>query len=148
MAGKGGLAARIGWVMAASGPPVAVAGVWRDLVVDHPVIAVVLLIIYELLVAAVAFAGEIVRELRKRWLERIIDPVDRALVRRVSRFDRRYRDFVLGSLRFIDLKGPDLRKLSSGRPLTSYIAQAELCKSRLTRPAIYSQISSTCRSFL
>ncbi|MDQ3151859.1 MAG: hypothetical protein M3R63_09110, partial [Actinomycetota bacterium] len=28
---------------------------------------------------------------------------------------------------------PDLRKLSSGRPLTSYIAQAELCKSRLTR---------------
>ena len=26
---------------------------------------------------------------------------------------------------------PDLRKLSSGKPLTSYIAQAELCKSRL-----------------
>ena len=25
----------------------------------------------------------------------------------------------------------DLRKLSSGKPLTSYIAQAELCKSRL-----------------
>jgi hypothetical protein len=27
--------------------------------------------------------------------------------------------------------GSDLRKLSSGKPLTSYIAQAELCKSRL-----------------
>ena len=27
--------------------------------------------------------------------------------------------------------GPDLRKLSSGKSLTSYIAQAELCKSRL-----------------
>ena len=148
MAGKGGLAARIGWVVAASGPPVAVAGLWRDLVMDHPVFAVVLFIVYEILVAAVVFAGEIAGELRKRWLERILDRADRALGLWVSRFDRRYRDFVLGSLRFIDLKGPDLRKLSSGRPLTSYIAQAELCKSRLTRPAIYSQISSTCRSFL
>ena len=105
MAGKGGLAARIGWVVAASGPPVAVAGVWRDLVVDHPVIAVVLLIGYEVLVAAVAFAAEIAGELRKRWRERIVDRVDRALGRWVSGFDRRYREYVLGSLRFIDLKG-------------------------------------------
>jgi hypothetical protein len=105
MVGKGGLAARIGWVVAASGPPVAVVGVWRNLVVDHPVIAVVLLIIYEILVAAVAFTGEIAGELRKRWRERIVDRVDRALGRWVSRFDRRYREFVLGSLRFIDLKG-------------------------------------------
>jgi len=105
MAGKGGLAARIGWVVAASGPPLAVAGVWRDLVLDHPVFAMVLLIVYEMLVAAVAFAGEIVGELRKRWRERIVDRVDRALGRWVSRFDRRYREYVLGSLRFIDLKG-------------------------------------------
>ena len=28
-------------------------------------------------------------------------------------------------------EGSDLRKLSSGKPLTSYIAQAELCKRRL-----------------
>ena len=42
----------------------------------------------------------------------------------------------------------DLRKLSSGKPLTSYIAQAELCKSRLNSASYYSQVSSTCRSFL
>ena len=105
MVGKGGLAARIGWVVAASGPPIAVAGVWRDLVVDHPVFAVVLLSVYEILLVALAFAGEIAGELRKRWRERIVDRVDRALGRWVSRFDRRYREFVLGSLRFIDLKG-------------------------------------------
>ena len=29
------------------------------------------------------------------------------------------------------LLASDLRKLSSGKPLTSYIAQAELCKSSL-----------------
>ena len=105
MAGKGGLAARIGWFVAASGPPIAVAGVWRDLVVDHPVFAVVLFIVYELLVAAVVFAGEIIGELRKRWRDRIVAIVDPALGRWVSRFDGRYREFVLGSLRFIDLKG-------------------------------------------
>jgi hypothetical protein len=42
----------------------------------------------------------------------------------------------------------ELRKLSSSRPLTSFFVQVELCESRLTRPAVYSLISSTCRSFL
>lgn len=45
------------------------------------------------------------RELWKRWRLRIVDRLDVALRRKVSRFDRRYRDFMLSSLRFIDIKG-------------------------------------------
>jgi hypothetical protein len=45
------------------------------------------------------------RELWKRWRHRIVDHLDDALRRKVSRFDRRYREFLLGTLRFIDLKG-------------------------------------------
>ena len=49
--------------------------------------------------------GGIPKELWKRWQVRIVDRLDAALLRRVSRFNRRYREFVLSSLRFIDLKG-------------------------------------------
>jgi hypothetical protein len=45
------------------------------------------------------------QELWKRWRGRIADRIDRGLRRKVSRFDRRYREFVLGSLRYVDLKG-------------------------------------------
>ncbi len=54
------------------------------------------------IIAAVLF---IPRELWKRWRLRIVDHLDVALRRKVSRFDRRYREFMLSSLRFIDIKG-------------------------------------------
>ncbi len=45
------------------------------------------------------------RELLKRWRDRVVDHLDTALRRRISRFDRRYREFVCSGVRFIDLKG-------------------------------------------
>lgn len=105
MAGMDTMAARLAGVLAAVGPPVAVVGVWRDVVMNHPVLAVVLLGGYETLVAMLFFAGKIATELQKRWQERIVNRLDRALGQRFTRFDKRYREFVLGSLRFIDLKG-------------------------------------------
>ena len=45
------------------------------------------------------------KELLRRWRDRVIDQLDTALRRRISRFDRRYREFVRSSVRFIDLKG-------------------------------------------
>ncbi|MGH3941723.1 MAG: NACHT domain-containing protein [Pseudonocardiaceae bacterium] len=92
-------------VVVAVGMPAAVAGVWRDAVLDRPVFAVVLLGGYEILIAMVLFAGKIAAELRERWRPRIVDRLDRVLVQRITRFGKRYRDFMLGSLRVIDLKG-------------------------------------------
>ncbi len=43
--------------------------------------------------------------MQERWQERIVNRLDRTLGQRLSRFDKRYREFMLGSLRFIDLKG-------------------------------------------
>ncbi|MGH3912041.1 MAG: NACHT domain-containing protein [Pseudonocardiaceae bacterium] len=103
--GVGIVAARVAVASAAAGPPVAVAGVWRDAVVDRPVFAMVLLGGYEILVFMALFAGRIAAGLRERWEQRIVNCLDRALVHGTSRFDRRYREFMLASLRFIDLKG-------------------------------------------
>ncbi|MGH3685100.1 MAG: hypothetical protein ACRDSM_08615 [Pseudonocardiaceae bacterium] len=105
MAGLGTVAARLARVLAAVGPPIAVVGVWRDVVMNHPVLAVILLGMYEILVAVLLFAGKIAAELRERWQKRIVNRLDRALGQRVSRFDKHYREFMLASLRFIDLKG-------------------------------------------
>lgn len=45
------------------------------------------------------------RQLWKRWRARILDRVDRMLSRQVSQFSRRYREFMLSNLRYIDVKG-------------------------------------------
>ena len=103
--GKRGWPARAGWVAAFLGPPAAAVGVWRQLAVHHAMVAVVLVLAYEAAVAVVGFAGGVTEEVAKRWQMRLADSLDRALQRRVSRFDRRYRAFVLAGLRFIDQKG-------------------------------------------
>jgi hypothetical protein len=64
--------------------------------------------IWDLLLAGIAaLAGVllILKELRKRWIKRIVDHLDQGLRRTVSRFGGQYREFVLSSLRFIDVKG-------------------------------------------
>lgn len=40
-----------------------------------------------------------------RWHTRLVDRIDHSLRRRATRFGQRYREYLLGSLRFIDLKG-------------------------------------------
>lgn len=45
------------------------------------------------------------RQLWLRWRERMVDQLDQGLLRAVSRFDHRYREFVLNRMRFVDLKG-------------------------------------------
>jgi NACHT domain len=47
----------------------------------------------------------LLRQLWKRWRARLLDRVDEAATRRLSGFPRRYRDHMLRTLRFIDLKG-------------------------------------------
>ena len=105
MAGWSTVAARLTAILAVVGPPAAVAGLLLDAVMNHPVLAVVLLGVYEVLVAVLLFAGKIAAKLQKRWQDPIVDHLERAFRQRFSRFDKRYREFVLASLRFIDLKG-------------------------------------------
>jgi hypothetical protein len=72
-------------------------------------VVVVLRTLGVLLSLAMAATGSlllwIARDLLKRWRRRIVEWLDNALRRVTSRFQHRYRDFMLGSLRFIDLKG-------------------------------------------
>lgn len=68
-------------------------------------LAVVLLLGYEAALAVVSFVRGVATEVEKRWQARFVEKIDRILARRLARFDRRYREFVLGTLRFVDLKG-------------------------------------------
>jgi hypothetical protein len=45
------------------------------------------------------------KQLWKRWRLRLVDRIDQVLRRKVSRFGRHYREFMLSSLRRIDVKG-------------------------------------------
>jgi hypothetical protein len=89
--------------VAAVGAPAVV--VWRDLLHAHPLLAGVLFLAYEGVLAVGAFAGDVAGELIRRWRVRVVEWADQGLGRRFSRFDRRYREFVLDGLRYIDVKG-------------------------------------------
>jgi hypothetical protein len=87
---------RIGWFVAAVAPPL--VAFWQHLAAGHPVVAGAALCAYEGPLG-IGGAGA------TRWRDRLVNGIDNALGRRFSRFDRRYREFVSGSLRYIDVKG-------------------------------------------
>jgi hypothetical protein len=105
MDGKTSLWRRVGWLTIAAVPPSALAATSMPWVRRHPVAAIGLAAAYELGLAVVAFAGDVAGDLRGRWRERLVDRLDQRLVRRLSRFSGRYRQYLLSSLRYIDLKG-------------------------------------------
>jgi hypothetical protein len=96
---------KLGWLTAILGPPGAAAGLWAGWVHEHSVLAVILLAFYEGVLAAFSFVQKIGSELLKRRQAKLIDWIDQSLGRKLARFDRRYREFVLESLRFVDQKG-------------------------------------------
>jgi NACHT domain len=104
MASRGGLAARAGWLAAFTGPPVVAAALLRHVIADHQAEAIALGLAYEGVVAGTSFATGVAGDLATRWQKRLADRADLLLLRRVSRFNRQYREFVLADVRFIDLK--------------------------------------------
>jgi hypothetical protein len=103
--GAGSWTSRIGITLAAAGPPLLAIGVWRSFVSTHPVLAVFVLLCYEAVVAIVRFSGQVAGDLRDLWRQRLVDHIDRAVRRQVSRFGTQYRDYMVASQRFIDQKG-------------------------------------------
>jgi hypothetical protein len=92
-------------LVAAVLPPLVAGGLGTRFVARHPVWAVVIVVAYEALVAIGGFLAAIARDVSSRWQARLADRVDLFLQRKGPRFKRRYRQFVLGGLRFTDTKG-------------------------------------------
>jgi predicted NACHT family NTPase len=111
MADRAGTAARIGWPTAIAwlatviAPPAVAGGVWRQFVSVHVFAALAIGVAYEVTVAVVGFFAVIARDVSSRWQERLVERLDLALRRKFSGFEKEYREFLLGGLRFIDLKG-------------------------------------------
>jgi hypothetical protein len=90
------MAKKLGWIAAAVGlPAVGVAAAW---IIGNPVLVGGVMVLYG---GVVAVAGQ----LGKRWQDRIVEHTDQALGRLISRFPQHYREYLLSSLRFVDLKG-------------------------------------------
>lgn len=71
----------------------------------HVFLSLAIGVVYEVAVAIVGFFAVIARDVSSRWQQRLADSLDLALRRRFSRFEERYREFLLAGLRFVDLKG-------------------------------------------
>ncbi|MFD9654901.1 NACHT domain-containing protein [Streptomyces mirabilis] len=78
---------------------------FSSVVADHPMLAAILLGLYEVLLAVIGFVGKVFGELQGRWVPRVADAVDRWVLLRRSHFEREYRRRVHSANRFIDLNG-------------------------------------------
>lgn len=101
----GGVLGFVGRLAAAIGPPGIVLPLFPGWIHGHPVLTVFLVLGYEAVLLVVSFVRGVATEVEKRWQSRVTEKVDRILARVLARFDRRYRQFVLGTLRFVDTKG-------------------------------------------
>jgi energy-coupling factor transporter ATP-binding protein EcfA2 len=96
---------RLAWIVLAGGPPVVILGLSPDLIRSHPTVAAILVLLYEIALGVLSFAGKVVHELEQRWIKQAADFFDRTIRRRLSGFGRHYRDYVIRSQRHVDLKG-------------------------------------------
>jgi hypothetical protein len=95
----------IAWVATFVVPPAVAGGLGQRFVAEHPGWAVLIFAAYEAVVAVGGFFAVIARDVLSRWQVRFADRIDLFLQRKAARFERRYREFVPGSLRFMDHKG-------------------------------------------
>ena len=86
-------------------PPAFAGGVWRQFVAHHVFLALGIGVVYEVAVAILGFLTVIARDISFRWQGRLADSLDLAIRRKITKFENRYREFLLASLRFVDLKG-------------------------------------------
>lgn len=91
-------------LMAVAVPPAVAGGLGQQFVDRHPVLTVAIVVAYEAAVAVLAFFAGVGQKLSEKWQTPVADRIDLLLQRKEARFARRYREFVLGSLRFIDHK--------------------------------------------
>lgn len=129
MANKAGWLGRVGWLAAFVGPLGIAIVVWRHVATHHVAVTVVIGLAYAGVVAVGKFAAGIIRVLAARWRDQLADSLDVALQRRISRFGRRYRQFVLAGLRFTDLKG-----LATVGPFTPELDEVFVDVSLVSRP--------------
>ena len=90
------------WLAAAVGLPSAWAAINRREVAAHPLLGLALLAF----AVTAATVGSLVSGLwRTKYYDRVIDWMSAELDRRLSRFGRRYHEYILSDLRFVDLRG-------------------------------------------
>jgi lipopolysaccharide/colanic/teichoic acid biosynthesis glycosyltransferase len=88
----------------AVGPPI-VAITRIELLQDRPWLAVIAIVAYQAALWLVAFGRDISRQMRTRWVQRIVDRLDGWALRTLTRYTRRYLSWVAAHNRYLDNKG-------------------------------------------
>ena len=87
------------------GIPAAAAAEWRHLVLRHPVVALMLAVGWLIVCGACVMARQALSGPARRRLEQAGNAADRAAGWWLSAYGRRYRQWMLDSGRYIDMKG-------------------------------------------
>ncbi|MFD9883425.1 NACHT domain-containing protein [Streptomyces alboflavus] len=103
--GKGSSAGRVGLVLLGVGVPFAAVTQLKSVAAQHPVLSVLLLVAFEAVLAGVAFASAVSKELEGRLSKRVAGHVERLLLGRLTHYESRYRQYLIQRYSVGNLKG-------------------------------------------
>ncbi len=87
------------------GVPIGSAVALRQEVEDNPILSAVLLGAYGFVLLLASSAVKIYKELEGRWIRRVSDSIDDWIMRKISSFERRYKEYLHAVNRDVDVKG-------------------------------------------
>src|SRR5579859_3020780 len=93
------------FILAALGVPVAAIVSFTHFLTEHIWLAVIIGLVYEIFVFALGFFGEVLQQLRKRWVPRTVDRVDHQMSGLLSGYKKRYCRYLMYRHRDFDVKG-------------------------------------------
>jgi hypothetical protein len=102
---KSNFAPTLGWLIAMLLPPSTLATLFHKLVTRHLGLAVAAVFLYWIAVVAIRWVGEVAGDLKKEYRPRVVRHLIKRLDQRFSSFEGQYRNYVLGSLRFVEQRG-------------------------------------------
>lgn len=96
-------------LLAALGVPAAAVSFFTQFVMDHPLLATVIGVLYEAIIFILSFLGKVWSRLESRWVDRIAEWFDHWMLSTLSRYHKQYCSYLTYQHRDFDVKGLSLQ---------------------------------------
>lgn len=92
-------------ILAALGVPIAAITFFSQFIMEHPVLALIIGLLYEMGVFILSFVGQVWQKLQGRWVDRSVEWLDDIIQGNASRYRKEYFEYLYYQHRDFDVKG-------------------------------------------
>jgi energy-coupling factor transporter ATP-binding protein EcfA2 len=92
-------------ILATLGVPAAAIPFFGQFITEHPLLALIIGLLYEMSVLIFGFVGQVWQKLQNRWVDRCVEWLDNIIQGNVSRYQKEYYQYLYYQHRDFDVKG-------------------------------------------